>query len=80
MKTSDITRWNLRQSDGVLHLDGVNLELLAEQFGTPLYAVSRCLLETTYDEFMASLAREGVEASVGRLEAEGSPRQKEARL
>jgi diaminopimelate decarboxylase len=42
--------------DGRLHADGVELEALAAEFGTPLYVYSRETLEAAYDAYAEAFA------------------------
>ena len=42
--------------DGVLHADGVSLERIAEEFGTPCYVYSRASIESAYRDFDEGLA------------------------
>ena len=60
----DRSQWNLQTEEGTLHLDGVSLQGLAEQYGTPVYVVSARLLANAYDEFLSPFIREGVDATV----------------
>jgi diaminopimelate decarboxylase len=42
--------------DGRLHADGVELEALAAEFGTPLYVYSQATLEAAYDAYAEAFA------------------------
>lgn len=44
------------RADGVLHVDGLSLETLAERFGTPLYVYSGADIEARYRAFDAAFA------------------------
>ena len=43
--------WLTRDDTGRLHADGIPLESLAQQFGTPLYVYSRRHIESTLEQF-----------------------------
>ena len=45
----------LQRLDGALHLEGVPLEALAGEFGTPCYIYSRAALEAAFHEYDAAL-------------------------
>lgn len=49
-------------TDGRLHVEGVALDAIAAEFGTPCYVYSRAALEAALDEFLAEL--EGLDALV----------------
>ncbi|HEY9099893.1 MAG TPA: diaminopimelate decarboxylase [Thiobacillus sp.] len=46
----------LNRLNGHLHLEGVSLETLAEQYGTPLYVYSRQALEEAYQAYTQAFA------------------------
>ncbi len=50
--------------DGRLHADEVDLTLLAEAYGTPLYVYSASALEEAYDRFLAAFRAEGIQPLV----------------
>ncbi len=54
--------WLTRDGSGRLLADGLDLEALAKQFGTPLYLYSRAHIESTFEEFR--LAVKGRKATI----------------
>jgi diaminopimelate decarboxylase len=54
--------WLTRDSSGTLLADGLELNALAEQFGTPLYIYSRNQIEATFEQFR--LAVKGRHATI----------------
>lgn len=48
--------------NGKLHVEGLSLDQIAEQFGTPCYVYSRAALEASLDEFLSEL--QGIDALV----------------
>ena len=47
---------HIARKDGVLHMDGVPLDSVAERCGTPCYAYSRAAIEAVYRDFDEGLA------------------------
>ena len=54
--------WLTRDGSGRLLADGLDLDALAKQFGTPLYLYSRAHIESTFEEFR--LAVKGRKATI----------------
>ena len=54
--------WLCRDASGQLLADGIDLALLAQQFGTPLYVYSRSHIEATFEQFR--LAVKGRNATI----------------
>ena len=54
--------WLTRDGSGRLLADGLDLDALAEQFGTPLYLYSRAHIESTFEQFR--LAVKGRKATI----------------
>ena len=48
------------RTDGVLGVDGVSLERIAAEFGTPCYVYSRASIESAFRDFDEGLA--GIES------------------
>ncbi|MGZ8999460.1 MAG: diaminopimelate decarboxylase, partial [Allosphingosinicella sp.] len=51
LPASPLPAWLTRSASGSLLADGVSLDALAEQFGTPLYVYSRAYIEATFEQF-----------------------------
>ncbi|MGE0797109.1 MAG: diaminopimelate decarboxylase [Lautropia sp.] len=47
--------WLSRNADGRLLADGLDLEQLAQRFGTPLYLYSRAQIEATWEQFRLAI-------------------------
>jgi diaminopimelate decarboxylase len=60
--TSPLPAWLSRDPSGTLLADGLDLQTLAEQFGTPLYLYSRAHIEATFEQFR--LAVKGRNATI----------------
>ena len=54
--------WLTRDESGRLLADGMSLDALAQQFGTPLYLYSRAQIEATFEQFR--LAVKGRKATI----------------
>ena len=57
-----LPEWLTRDDSGRLHADGIPLDALAQQFGTPLYVYSRSHIESTLEQFR--LAVKGRKATI----------------
>ena len=51
-----LPRWMERDASGQLRADGISLESIAREYGTPAYVYSRRAIEQTHGEFAAALA------------------------
>ena len=60
--TTILSDWLTRDASGTLLADGIGLDALAQQFGTPLYVYSRAQIEATFEQFR--LAVKGRNATI----------------